>query len=242
MGAGLVPVSVVVLVEVVVVTLVLELDDELELELEVELELGDEDGLLEEEVELDELLNEVLELSDDGEDDDEEDDDDEDEDEEDEDGELELEEELEELEVLTVGMVSEKLDKEVDDDDKEVELVEGTVMTVTEVLTEVLEGELELDELEVSKKSDVVVKDVVGLVVVNESKMVSDVVVLSSVVVVVGVSISVPHTPLQATICPLTHSVPAAVGPKLMRPPWSQTKKVVPSGPQNIWPSGAQSP
>ena len=117
------------------------------------------------------------------------------------------------------------------------ELVEGTVTTATDVLTEVVLGGVVLDELDILKKrSDVVVSSVVDGVDI----VVGVVVVLSSKVVVV--SASSPHTPLQATICPLTHSVPAAVGPKKIKPPWSHSKKVTWSSPQKSCPSGAQSP
>ena len=78
-------------------------------------------------------------------------------------------------------------------------------------------------------------------VVVNVTVMVLGVVSPGSMVVV-GPPSSVPHTPLQATIWPSIHSVPAAVAPKLIRPPWSHSKKVRPSSPQKIWPLGEQSP
>lgn len=57
-----------------------------------------------------------------------------------------------------------------------------------------------------------------------------------------GGRLSKPQGPLQATILPSTHSVPAAVGPKSISPPWLQTKKVVPPAPQKSWPSGEQLP
>ena len=142
-------------------------------------------------------------------------------------------EELDDVMVMA-GKVIERLldviDEELD------ELDDGTVVTETDVLTGMLDEALIVSE----KLSDVVVMDVV-LDVLNVSKMVSEVVVLSSVVVV-DAPVSTPHTPLQATISPSTHSVPGAVGPKLIRPPWSQMKKVVPSAPQKSWPSGEQLP
>ena len=122
--------------------------------------------------------------------------------------------------------------------DKEVELMVGRLVTVIDVLTDMELGEDVLDELEEVEELDEVLEDVVGL---NMSKMVEDVVVLEEDVVE-EVSVPVPHTPLQASICPPRHSVPAGVGPKLIRPPWSQMKKVVPSVPQNIWPLGEQLP
>lgn len=134
------------------------------------------------------------------------------------------------------GMVIEVIKEELDN---------GVVVTAVDVLTGVVLGDVVFDVLNVLKEmSEVVVKDVVveGVVegVVNVSEMVSEVVVLSGVVVVEAVSS--PHTPSQATISPLTHSVPAAVGPKLIRPPWSQMKKVRPFAPQKSWPSGEQLP
>ena len=149
-----------------------------------------------------------------------------------EDGDEELDEELDRelVEVMVmVGMVVERLLDELED---ELEVDEGMVVVVLDVLTEVVDVVLDVLEL-----VDVEGRDVL----LNVSKMVSEVVVLSSVVVVVS-PVSSPHSPAQATIWPLTHSVPAAVGPKLIRPPWSQMKKVRPPAPQNIWPSGAQLP
>ena len=91
----------------------------------------------------------------------------------------------------------------------------GRLVTVIDVLTDIELGEEVLDELEEVEELDVELEDVVGL---NMSKMVEDVVVLEEDVVE-EVSMPVPHTPLQPSICPSRHSVPAAVGPKLIRPP-----------------------
>lgn len=214
---------------VLVVTEVLELEDE-----GVEEEEDDEDETVEEDAddedeeeeeeetvvvddeddELDELGEEVDDLLDDD------------------DGDVVLEDDME---VMLVGRLVDRL---VDVIEKEVELMVGRLVTVIDVLTDVKLREEELDELEEVEELDEELGDVVGL---NMSKMVEDVVVLEEDVVE-EVSIPVPHTPLQPTICPPRHSVPAAVGPKLIRPPWSQMKKVVPSLPQKIWPLGEQLP
>lgn len=218
-----------VLVLVLVVTEVLELEDEpVEEEEEdedesVEEDADDEDEEEEEEEEsvvvddeddeLDELGEEVDEPLDD-------------------DGDVVLEDDME---VMSVGRLVDRL---VDVIEKEVELMVGRLVTVIDVLTDVKLREEELDELEEVEELDEELGDVVRL---NVSKMVEDVVVLEEGMVE-EVSIPVPHTPSQPTICPPRHSVPGAVGPKLIRPPWSQMKKVVPSLPQKIWPLGEQLP
>ena len=214
------------LVLVLVVTEVLELEDEsVEEEDEdedesVEEDADDEDEEEEESVvvddeddELDELGEEVDESLDD-------------------DGDVVLEDDME---VMSVGRLVDRLVGVID---KEVELMVGRLVTVIDVLTDVKLGEEEFDELEEVEELDEVLEDVVGL---NMSKMVEDVVVLEEDMVE-EVSMPVPHTPSQPTICPPRHSVPGAVGPKLIRPPWSQMKKVVPSLPQKIWPLGEQLP
>ena len=146
----------------------------------------------------------------------------------------------EELEVMIVGMVIEVIEKLVETVEEEeleleleLELEVGTVVTTVDVLTDVELEELVLDVLMVL--TDGIVKDVLV-----EDELTD--VVLKSSNVVVDVSVSVPHTPSQATICPPTHSVPAAVGPKLIRPPWSHLKNVRPPLPQKSWPSGEQLP
>ena len=208
------------LVLVSVVTEVVELEDEsVEEEDEDEedsVEEDDEEESVEEDDEDDEL-DELLVMVDESLDDE---------------GDVVLEDEME---VMSVGRLVNRL---VDVMDKEVELMVGRLVTVIDVLTDIELGEEVLHELEEVEELDVELEDVVGL---NMSKMVEDVVVLEEDVVE-EVSMRVPHTPSQPTICPPRHSVPAAVGPKLIRPPWSQMKKVVPSVPQKIWPLGEQLP
>ena len=117
----------------------------------------------------------------------------------------------------------------------ELELELGEEVLETMLLELELLDEEELIELELDEELLLELVDEILLLALELGKMASELVegrLGTPMDEVMGVVPLPVHGPLQATIWPLTHWVPAAVGPKAIRPPWSHLKKVRPSDPQ----------